>query len=64
VIDAKAGAVTVRVADPLTEPDAAVMAAVPWVFEIASPDALIVATPVLPDVQLTVFVRSLLLPSE
>ncbi|HKR26034.1 MAG TPA: hypothetical protein VJS11_01220 [Acidobacteriaceae bacterium] len=38
--------------------------AVPCAFEVASPDALIVATPVLPEVQLAVFVRSLLLPSE
>jgi hypothetical protein len=64
VIDIKAGAVTIRVADPLTDPEAAVIVAVPCAFEVARPDALIVATPVLPEVQLTVFVRSLLLPSE
>jgi hypothetical protein len=64
VIDTRVAAVTVSVVDPLTVPDVAVMVAEPCIFDVASPDPLIVATPAVADDQVTELVRSLLLPSE
>ena len=62
-IDTKAGAVTVRFADPVIKPDVARMVAVPCATVAASPVLLTVAMPVADELQVTVLVRSRVLPS-
>jgi hypothetical protein len=62
--EARAAGFTVSVADPLTEPEVAVITDVPCVLEVASPAALTVATPVVAEVQVAVLVRSLVEPSD
>jgi hypothetical protein len=58
-IDCSTGAVTVRVVDPLTVPEAAVMLVAPWPRLAARPFGLIMAaTPGTEDVHVAVVVRS------
>src|SRR5215472_829891 len=63
LMDTTAGADTVRAAEPVTEPDDAVMLVLPTPSVVANPAALIVATAGLPDAQPTVPVRFCVLPS-
>ncbi|HXO06277.1 MAG TPA: hypothetical protein VN884_11680 [Candidatus Sulfotelmatobacter sp.] len=58
-IDTSVGAVavTVRVVEPLMAPEAALMVLVPAATPVANPPALIVATPVVCEVQVAVLVR-------
>jgi hypothetical protein len=53
-IDVKTAAVTVRVAEPLTVPDEAVIVAVPAATLVARPELLIVATELADDFQVAV----------
>ena len=62
-MEANAGGPTVRVVPPLTAPDVAVMVVVPVVTLLASPPALIVATPALAELHVTELVRICVLPS-
>jgi hypothetical protein len=55
--------VTVNVAVPLTVPEVAVMTDVPTANEVARPLAVMVATLVVAEVQVTVVVRVLVVPS-
>jgi hypothetical protein len=58
-----AAAVTVKVAEPLIEPEVAVIVVVPCAMLVANPVwSLIVATEVLEEVQLAVVVRSCVVP--
>jgi hypothetical protein len=57
-IDESVGAVTVSVAVPEMLPDVAVMVEVPAIKVVASPAALMVATVLVPELQVTVDVRS------
>lgn len=59
-----AAAITDTVVDPLTPEVAAVMLTVPWAKDESSPAALIAPTFVFEEPQLTVVVRSRVLPSE
>ena len=61
--DTKTGGVTVRMAEPLTDPKEAVIAVVPWARLLATPWLLMVATAMLEEFQLTALVRFRVLPS-
>lgn len=63
-IDTKVRAVTVSVALPLIPDNDALIVADPARTAVASPAALIVATPVLDELQLALLVISFMLPSE
>jgi hypothetical protein len=67
-MESRVAALTVRVADPLTEPDVAVIVDVPAPTLVASPwlpaALLIVATFGVPEVQVTEVVMFWVLPSE
>ena len=63
VTETSAAVVTVRVVDPLTVPEVAVMVVVPRPVPVARPPAVIVATPVDDEFQFTVAVRFWVLPS-
>jgi hypothetical protein len=63
VNETNVAAVTVSVVEPLTDPEAAVMSDEPGVFDVARPELFTVATPVVPEVQITAFVRSTVEPS-
>lgn len=63
VIVTRAAAVTVKVAEPVTVPDVAVIWVVPVATVIATPTALMDAIEVLADVQVTWLVRFWVLPS-
>src|SRR5580704_14229335 len=56
-IDCSVAAVTVSKVEPLMDDDVAVMIEVPTPAPVASPDALIVAVVVVPELQVTVEVR-------
>src|SRR5580698_2783626 len=62
-IDCSVAAVTVRVVEPLIEDDVALIVEVPTPAPLASPEALIVAVVVVPEVQVTVDVRFCVVPS-
>jgi hypothetical protein len=66
-IETSAAAVTVSVVDPLTEPEVAVIVAVPCDTAVAKPTVgfalLIVATPGVSDDQVAVLVMFCMLPS-
>ena len=66
--DTRTAEVTVRVVDPDTPPDVAVMVVEPVAREVASPRdpaaLLIVATPVLDELQVTVSVKFWVVLSE
>ena len=55
--------VTLRLAEPVTEPDAAVICVVPAATVITNPEALMEAIAVLAEPQLTWLVKSCVLPS-
>ncbi len=54
---------TVRVVEPLTEPDVAVIVVLPCATLVASPELLMVATAAVDELHVTVFVRFCVLPS-
>jgi hypothetical protein len=54
---------TIKVVEPVTEPEAAVIWTLPIVKLVARPEVLVVATAVLDELQLAEDVRSFLLPS-
>jgi hypothetical protein len=56
-IDFNAAAVTVRLVDPLIEPEVAVMVALPTPAPVAKPPAVTLATPALLEVHVTDAVR-------
>ena len=56
-METKAGGVTVRTVEPLMLPEVAAIVLWPFDTDVANPDALIVATPVLEDPQVTVAVK-------
>jgi hypothetical protein len=62
-IDCNVAAVTVRVVDPVIDPDLALMEEVPVATAVARPAALIVATLVVADAHVTVLVKFCVLPS-
>jgi hypothetical protein len=62
-IETSAAAVTVSTVELLTEPEAAVMVAVPCATPVANPVLLIVAVPGVSDDQAAVLVRYCMLPS-
>ena len=62
-MDTKAGAVTVRVVDPATEPELACIVVLPAVTPLANPALVIVATAVVLEFQMTEAVRFCELPS-
>jgi hypothetical protein len=57
VIDCNVAAVTVRVVEPVIDPDLALIEEVPAATVVASPAALMVATVVVAEVQVTLLVR-------
>ena len=57
-IDCSVAAVTVNTVEPLIAPEVALIVDVPTPAPVASPAALIVATDVVPEVHVTVLVRS------
>jgi len=57
-IEVSMGGVTVRVAEPLTEPDVAVMVLVPCAVPLANPELEMVAMFVAVDAHVAVLVRS------
>ena len=61
-IEVKTAAVTVKVAEPVIEPDLAVMVVLPGATAVASPVVLTVAIVVADEVHLTVLVRFCVLP--
>ncbi len=61
--DTRVGAVTVNPVEPSMLPTVAEMVAVPWIFEVASPLLLIVATPGASEDQVTDCARLDLVPS-
>ena len=63
-IDCNTAAVTVNVVDPLIPPRAALMVEVPALTPVASPAVVIVATAVVPEVQVTWLVRFCVEASE
>jgi hypothetical protein len=63
-MDKSVAGFTVRVVDPDMVPDVTVIVVVPAVTDVARPPALIVATPVLEEVQVDVKVRSCVVLSE
>jgi hypothetical protein len=62
-IDCNVAAVTVNTVEPLIAPDVALIVEVPTPAPVASPDALIVAVVVVPEVQVTLDVRFCVVPS-
>jgi hypothetical protein len=62
VIEVNSAAVTVSVAEPLIDPEVAVMVELPCDTEVARPAPLIVATDVEEDSQETVLVRLWVVP--
>ena len=62
-IDSRIAGLTVRVVVPDTEPEAAATTVEPVLKEVVSPDAFTVATAGVPDVQLTILVKSAVLVS-
>jgi hypothetical protein len=62
-IDCSVAAVTVRSVEPLMDDDVAVIVEVPTPAPVASPDVLIVAVAVVPELQVTVDVRFCVEPS-
>jgi hypothetical protein len=62
-IEASVGAVMVRVADPLTDPELAVIVAVPAAIAVANPELLMLPIDGADDSQTAVAVRSMVLPS-
>ena len=62
-IDTSPGPVTVSAVEPCTEPEAAVIAVLPALIALSSPAALITATPIAEELQVTVPVRFCVLPS-
>jgi hypothetical protein len=62
-IDCSVAAVTVSVVEPFTVPDVALMVEVPTPAPVASPAAVIVATVVVPELQVAVAVRFWVVPS-
>ena len=63
-IDERVGAVTVRIVEPVMEPDVAVIVVLPCATDVASPALLIVAMLVADEAQVTVPVRFCVLPLE
>lgn len=63
-MDVRVGAVTVRSAEPLIEPEVAVMVEVPAASVVASPAELMVAAPVAEEVQVAELVRFEVVPLE
>ena len=61
-IKVNTAAVTVRVAEPPTVPDVALMVADPFAALVANPPLLTVATEVFEDVQVTVLVTFCVVP--
>jgi methylglyoxal synthase len=62
-MDCSVAAVTVRSVEPEIDDDVAVMVEVPTPAPVASPDALIVAVAVVPELHVTVLVRFCVVPS-
>ncbi len=62
-IETRAAGATVRVVEPLTEPDVAVIVVLPCATLVASPELLMVATAAVDELHVTVFVRFCVLPS-
>jgi hypothetical protein len=62
-IDATAGAVTVRIVDPVKPPDIAEIVVVPCVILVAKPAALTVAAAGAEELQVDVLVKFLVVPS-
>jgi hypothetical protein len=62
-IDTNVGTVTVKMADPLTEPEVAPILVVPCPRLVARPALLIVAVPIADDVHVTEGVKFCVLPS-
>jgi hypothetical protein len=62
-IDCNVAAVTVRTVEPLIAPDVALIVDVPTPAPVASPDALIVAVVVVPELHVTVLVKFCVVPS-
>ena len=62
-METRVGVVTVSVAVPLTDPEAAVIVAAPWVLLVANPVLETVATLVADEVQVAELVRFWVLPS-
>jgi hypothetical protein len=61
-IETRTGAVTVKDAAPLTEPDVAVMVVAPMDAAVATPPELMVATEVAEEAQMTLLVRFCVVP--
>jgi hypothetical protein len=61
-METKTGGVTVKIVDPLIEPEVAVIVVVPVDAAVASPAELIVATPTADEVQITLFVMFAVVP--
>jgi hypothetical protein len=61
--DARIAGPTVRIAEAFIEPEVALMDVAPTPVPVAAPPPVIVAIPVLEEVQLTEFVKSFVLPS-
>jgi hypothetical protein len=55
--------VTVKVAEPLIAPEIALISDEPWVFDVAKPEALMVATLAVPELHVTEVVTSAVEPS-
>ena len=62
-IETRTAGVTVKVVDPLMEPEVAVTLVLPSPTPVAIPEAFTVAMPLLAVVQATEFVRTRVLPS-
>ena len=62
-IDCNVAAVTVRTVEPLIAPDVALIVEVPTPAPVASPDVLIVAVEVVPELHVTVPVKFCVEPS-
>jgi hypothetical protein len=61
-IETRAGALTVNVVDPLTEPELAVMLVVPMDLAVATPAELMAATEEDEELQATLLVRFCVVP--
>ena len=57
-IETRAGATTLQLVEPVTLPEVASMVALPWLFELANPAPLIVATAGAEELQVTALVKS------
>ena len=64
MIDANTAGPTVRVVLPVTPPNDALICELPWVTPLARPAAVMVATALLDDAQVTEPVTSSVEPSE